>query len=88
MVSVAHMSAGGSSRASTFKRVWTICHWYPVMHKAVPRQTDPVCLKCVILGISSGSLQVHSSDQPFYLRPELVQHEKRTVLPSDHTHAM
>ena len=31
MVSVAHMSAGGSSRASTFKRVWTICHWYPVM---------------------------------------------------------
>jgi len=31
MVSVAHMSAGGSSRASTFKRVWTICHWYPGM---------------------------------------------------------
>ena len=31
MVSVAHMSAGWSSWASTFKRVWTICHWYPGM---------------------------------------------------------
>jgi hypothetical protein len=29
MVSVAHMSVSWSSfEASTFKRVWTICHWY------------------------------------------------------------
>ena len=31
MVSVAHMSASGSSWASTFTRVWTMCHWYPGM---------------------------------------------------------